>query len=146
MTQRALRALKKSIKHWTRIAEGNGEPGEGMSCADCALCCLFTPKGGTVPNCTRCPVMQRTGLAYCRATPHGEAMTAYERRLRVLVKRADIPESLMIHRRREAMKSLSVRRAAAVELEFLKSLLPPEPQPVTEHQHPNRPKCLKNKS
>lgn len=102
----ALAALKKSIKHWERLACGNPRPGERANAQSCALCGLFlkpTNVGGVVRWCNGCPVKAKTGRDCCDLTPYARASRLFDafnpRRNRFL-------------------------EAAKDELAFLKSLLP----------------------
>lgn len=62
MNEAALKALKKSIKHWEEIVGGKdvfwGAP-------SCALCNEFIEMG-----CHGCPVRGETGRAGCEETPY----------------------------------------------------------------------------
>lgn len=72
MTPETAQALEASIKHWRDNVEAK-TPGQA-SCEelDCALCGLFFER-----NCKGCPVNEKTGLRFCRGTPHGAAVSAH---------------------------------------------------------------------
>ena len=63
MDKIAYKALKKSIKHYTRIILGE-ERSTGAS--DCALCSRFLNRW---TSCSHCPVRLKTGVAGCVDTP-----------------------------------------------------------------------------
>ena len=71
MNKKALKALKESIAHWQRLADG--VKGEQIGPGFCALCGLFnTDTSGAFPdpNCSGCPVYEHTGRKYCGVTPY----------------------------------------------------------------------------
>jgi hypothetical protein len=103
MKPRTLSALKKSIEHWTRLAEGKRQPNELTGPEHCALCGLFLEKDKHGKFCTGCPVKTETGHDTCYGTPYAAAESAGQ----------DF-----------GFDSLKFRRAARKELNFLKSLLP----------------------
>ena len=67
------RAMRGSIEHWTRHAEGRARVGEGTAGEDCDLCRVYTGA-----DCTGCPVKQHTGYPICGNTPWKEARNAFQ--------------------------------------------------------------------
>jgi hypothetical protein len=71
MDSRTLEALKGSIAKWRAIVAGTGEE---SGIYDCPLCALFHPRRAPEPTppapCAGCPVMERTGQAYCAGSPY----------------------------------------------------------------------------
>lgn len=105
-----LKALNESIAHWERMASGDRLPGERVGHKHCALCRLFQPGYDTgEPDCWGCPVERKTGKQYCEGTP-------YQNVLRALARDAG------------SYESKDFKAAAAAERDFLKSLLPEQPQ------------------
>lgn len=103
MNADALAALRGSIPKWEAIVAGTGVD-EGHK--NCRLCAVFRDD-----DCRGCPVQERTGRPNCRSTPY-EAFTdvaTYHSATNGL--RAETPEA---------------KAAAQRELDFLRSLLPPE--------------------
>ena len=96
MTKRQLKALKASINHWTRLANGTQRADEKPLAAHCALCKLYAKAG-----CESCPVKQRTGKSSCLDTPYYKAGDAWS-----------------------SKDPVFFRSRAQEELNFLKSLLP----------------------
>ena len=104
MDDRTLAALNGSIAKWQAIVAGTGDEG---GIFDCPLCALFHPKRNPDPErlpCAGCPVMQRTGQAYCAGSPYDEWNEG--------------PDN-------------DDERIAKEELAFLISLLPPDEPSVT---------------
>lgn len=109
MDKATLKALKGSIKKWEGIVEGTGvDNGD----ENCPLCGKFAHRmdfrSGT--HCEGCPVKAATGLDGCAGSPWidwNDAMLA--RHGRRMDTNATDDETVM---------------CAALELEFLKSLLP----------------------
>jgi hypothetical protein len=95
-----LAALKESIAHWKRLANGKRQKGEEILSSDCALCQTFVVISD---SCYGCPVMALTGESSCRKTPWRGACETWED---------------------YGPDSIEFQRAAFVQLEFLKSLLP----------------------
>jgi hypothetical protein len=63
MNDKTLKALKASIVHWERIAEGK----EGsQACSNCPLCRLLNE------DCGCCPIYLKTGKVACGGTPYCE--------------------------------------------------------------------------
>lgn len=104
MDTRTLTALRRSIKKWEDVAAGTGTD---RGSTNCALCQEFlVPRNGD-HTCSGCPVMVRTGVGYCEATPYIE--WARGTRAGVDGRRAVDDEQ---------------RALARAELDFLRSLLP----------------------
>jgi len=76
MTKVALKALKESISHWKRLANGKAADGESVGPENCALCVKFQLTHDT--HCHKCPIRQKTGQAMCVETPYGKAHVAME--------------------------------------------------------------------
>lgn len=103
MNPTTLQALCESIEHWTRLATGTRKSCEFVGVKDCALCQLFYT--GYSPNsCVGCPVMQATKQRFCKNSPYKDASKASY----------------------FGYNSVEFKEAAQRELDFLKSLLPPE--------------------
>ena len=66
MTPTVLKALKGSIKKWTNILN---EEGYNKGAANCPLCTHFTDDEDDI-DCTKCPVMKKTGSSGCDETPY----------------------------------------------------------------------------
>lgn len=103
MKPKTLKALKKSIEHWTRLVNGKRAPNEVTGPEHCALCSLFLDKDKDGNFCTGCPVKAKTGYDTCFGTPYAAAERTGN----------DF-----------GFDSPQFRRAARKELNFLKSLLP----------------------
>lgn len=68
------KALRDSIRHWTRLEKGISLPGETVGMKDCALCCLHRDEAnGKVDGCYNCPIGKMTGLSFCEGTPYEDA-------------------------------------------------------------------------
>ena len=104
MTPQALTALKLSIAHWRRMAEGNRNKGDKPTGSQCALCIEFRKYS----SCDGCPVQIHAGTHMCNCTPYYSAHIAY----------IDY-----------GPKSPEFKAAARKELEFLESLLPKGEKP-----------------
>lgn len=109
LTQKAVRALRKSIKHWERMRKA--DPNEARECPnanDCDLCNKFRKlhelNGGHF--CDGCPVKAKTGLDSCLGTPFAKAADAFG------------------NFRSGYGSRLNWKRLATKEIRFLKSLLP----------------------
>jgi hypothetical protein len=103
MKQDILKALKASIVHWERIAEGK----EGSRASyNCPLCKLLNEE------CGDCPVALKTGKCGCEGTPY--------------YKFGSIGEDKYTEPKWLGMFAVSreAKLAALEEVKFLKSLLP----------------------
>lgn len=108
MDEATIRALQASIDHWQRFADGTSAPDERPYANHCALCQLFfdtTEDDGLFLPCRGCPVFNATGQEECDGSPYNAARDAFAE---------------------HGKDSSEFRAAAAVELAFLKSLMPPE--------------------
>lgn len=101
MTNVALKALRGSIEKWEKIVAGTGVD---RGCTNCPLCDEFRDGG-----CAGCPVKSRTGMRGCEGTPYDAWMS--ETVFNGFGRGAD---------------SADAKAAAQAELDFLRSLLPPE--------------------
>lgn len=104
MNAKTLKALKASIRHWERMANGKSIQGEGVTWEYCELCKMFLSID-LFPNredCRLCPVKLRTGRRHCDRTPWRAASLAWH----------------------NGANSEEFMKAARKELTFLKSLLP----------------------
>lgn len=101
MTHETLEALKNSIAHWERLASGTGTEYESPYVEHCDLCKEFLKDS----KCTGCPVALATGHNHCVGSPWEKAGDAW------------------IEHGRNSSDFLN---AAAIQLAFLKSLLPKE--------------------
>ena len=99
MKAKTLKALRKSIAHWKRLATGKRHTGEDVGPFHCALCEMFFHE----EDCRGCPVRERTGKSTCQDSPYHDAWEAAEL---------------------TSLDSASFKKKAAIELAFLKSLLP----------------------
>lgn len=112
MKPETLEALKKSIKHWEQLRDGESKDTIGPH--SCALCQMFwkrhTCDSGSSVKCDGCPVAARSGKPGCIDTPY-ELLTDDEWTLRY-ESESDLQQS-------DEFKSM-----AALELKFLVSLLP----------------------
>ena len=112
MNARTLKALKASIEHWKRHANGTAKFTEQVYAPDCALCEMFLVSDCNDENrCHGCPIMERTGKAMCADTPWLKAELRYWRS----------PKG----------KSAQFKAAAKEMVKFLKSLLPKTRKPKT---------------
>lgn len=102
MNKKTLTALKRSIAHWERLANGKRRAYEDIGPEDCALCDLFLHK-----ECEGCPVFGKTLVRGCNGTPYSHAHFV------IMNSKMDDP-----------FDDPLFRRAAKTELRFLKSLLP----------------------
>lgn len=102
MSAETLEALRGSIAKWQERAAGKNTRASAESCP---LCRLFnTPKKEIERTaCDGCPVAEKTGQSYCDGTPYEDYQIAR-------------------HRDDDSGRIDAAKR----ELEFLKSLLPPE--------------------
>ncbi len=104
MNKETLKALRRSIRKWEKLAEGKGAD-KGMD--NCPLCKMF-------PSCQECPVFEKTGYRDCVETPYISWGVHHVKKHRGglitnLVPAKGCPECLTL---------------AAKELFFLRSLLP----------------------
>jgi hypothetical protein len=105
MNARTLKALKESIEHWRRIAEGKEcEHGRDND----PLCELFW-----AGECTSCPVAKK-GWGGCCGTPYGEWKGHHFE--------SHLPESLGQQGRKA--RCPKCKEIALKEVAFLESLLP----------------------
>lgn len=108
MDDATIQALQKSIDHWQRFADGTSAPTERPYASHCALCQRFFDvwdDEGNRLSCTSCPVFLTTGQEECGGSPYEDARDAFVN---------------------HGKESIEFRAAAALELAFLKSLMPPE--------------------
>ena len=117
MNKKTFTALQGSIAKWEAIAKGEGFDGGSE---DCPLCIALKYEGHYEghSDCTKCPVMQRTGKDYCKDSPYVAWGSSLER----------IHGSWVTGSRRVVMvngvKNKTLVRRARDEVKFLKSLLP----------------------
>ena len=102
MTDQALAALKESIDHWRRMAEGRAENGETPGGKDCPLCRIFA-SAPCWHGCAGCPVSEMTRCSNCKETPWLAANLSFNQ---------------------HGPTSDHFKAAAQKELAFLESLLP----------------------
>lgn len=62
-------ALRESIGHWERLANGTAPETESIHSKDCALCSVFLQHGKRQSDCVGCPIYAKTGRKYCSGTP-----------------------------------------------------------------------------
>jgi hypothetical protein len=106
LNEQQLTALKDSIEHWRRMAEGVPNVGEEPYSSDCSLCTQFRYSNYSNDYsgyCIDCPVAISVLHGYCARTPYRAAEEAF---------------SLY------GGNSIQFKAAARKELEFLESLLP----------------------
>jgi hypothetical protein len=110
MDKKTLEALRGSIEKWTRIVAGTTED-EGHD--DCPLCQMFfrRPNPAALVTCEGCPVAAASGRPNCQKTPYVAYAEARED-----------GESTQP----AAARTAQLSKLAEAELEFLKSLLPPD--------------------
>lgn len=99
MNKTALKALKQSIAHWTRLSTGKPRKGETPTWVYCSLCKLYLND----KKCIGCPVQFQTKKISCDGTPYQEAFYTWKK---------------------FGIDSFEFKKAAEKELGFLKSLLP----------------------
>ena len=105
MDKRTRTALEGSIAKWEAIVAGTGTD-EGTE--NCPLCQLFfTMRGPQQLFCEGCPVKERTGQTCCEGSPYQEW--------------GENPYA----------SGDEAKRIAQAEVDFLRSLLPPEPDLAT---------------
>lgn len=109
MEQRALKALKGSIRKWEKIVAGTGRDKGGDNCP---LCLEFNDRFSQEPVCEGCPVYEKTGKTLCDNSPYDEWL-----RLVHAPQRQQNPGGFKVENAKE-------KRAAQKELDFLRSLLP----------------------
>lgn len=104
MSKGDLAALKASILHWEENVAAKTPDEAGVQPEDCALCQKFWRRD----SCIGCPVARRTGQSYCEGSPYLDAVDA------------------LTNWENGTGSRKAFRKAAKAEVEFLKSLLPPE--------------------
>lgn len=109
MDARTLEALKASIAKWERNAVAARKIQAHVFGDSCPLCKLFP--GSQIGNCKGCPVFERTLEHGCKGSPW----------FRAAVARNDWVWG--------SGKRSTFHAAAREEVDFLKSLLPPEEAP-----------------
>lgn len=108
MDAKTLEALRGSIAKWEGIVAGEEVDDGGDNCPLCQIFNASTDRRD--PACNGCPVRERTGMPFCSGSPYADAVDAEED---------------------EGADSDEYRVAAQAELDFLKSLLPPDTAAVT---------------
>lgn len=111
MKPEVLEALKKSIKHWEQLRDGESKDVIGPH--SCALCQMFwkPTQGSTIKvKCDGCPVDARSGIAGCIDTPYD------------LMADSDWQERYNCES--DWQQTEEFKNMAALELKFLVSLLP----------------------
>lgn len=74
MPKKTLTALKQSIAHWERHANGKARKKEEIYAQDCALCKIFYKRiDDQKICCAGCPVRQKTGKPICQGSPWMDA-------------------------------------------------------------------------
>lgn len=106
MDEKTLNALKASIQHWEDNAVALKATSASIGSDDCALCSLFLYNR----ECWGCPVRDKTEEHWCKGTPYIKAANAWDRWY-FDAKNTSRDE---------------FHAAARAEVEFLKSLLPPD--------------------
>ena len=109
MNAKALEALKGSIAKWEAIVDGSGTD-NGQK--DCPLCQIFDQEPEDPDEyepCAGCPVAEETGMDGCSGTPYTSWRNSHP--------------SLNFPYRVDTNEQ---RACAQAELDFLRSLLPPE--------------------
>ena len=104
MDERTLTALKGSIAKWEAIVAGTDND---RGAKNCTLCQAF-------PDCDGCPVAEETGQDDCEGSPYEET--------RYFEARSDA-NGTYLGRAPVTPEDFAIARA---ELDFLRSLLPPE--------------------
>jgi len=101
MDKKTLEALTGSIRKWEGIVAGTEED---LGSKNCPLCALFYNEEASAlhSDCVGCPVFAKTGKRYCVGSPYVEYCKNYGQ---------------------------EQETAAQKELDFLRSLLPPEEIP-----------------
>lgn len=121
MTQRALRALKKSIRKWKDIVDHKGGD---KGTQNCALCHYFMGRAAEksseedVGECEGCPVSGKTGFDLCSGSPY-QIWNDHQHRDH---EDLDDPKERLSLR----IECEECHLLAQEEWEFLKSLLPKE--------------------
>lgn len=106
MTPKVREALEASIKHWEKNRDVLTPSDVSYSPENCALCQLFFY--GHPNRCIGCPIRGRTGRPLCEDTPYEDAVNARNDWKNGYASQEDF------------------QAAAQAEVDFLKSLLPPE--------------------
>lgn len=106
MTPEVREALEASIKHWEENRDALTPSDVRYSPENCALCELFFYNAPT--RCIGCPIQERTGRTLCEDTPYEDAVNARNAWKNGYASQEDF------------------QAAAQAEVDFLKSLLPPE--------------------
>jgi len=112
LSKRKEKALRQSIAHWERMANGKrrkmfnhatgGYELEEPFAGFCSLCVIFSFNGLRSSVCTKCPVYMKTGRENCDNTPYEVAEYAFYR---------------------YGIDSYEFKKSAQEEVDFLKSLL-----------------------
>lgn len=76
MNAKTLQGLKDSIEKWRQIERGEMPD---LKSHNCGLCLAVSDKSGNI-DCTKCPVMQKTGKASCCETPYDKWLDTQLRR------------------------------------------------------------------
>ena len=105
MDKRTRTALEGSIAKWEAIVAGTGTDEGAENCPLCQL--FFTRRGPQQLFCEGCPVKERTGQPCCEGSPYQEW--------------SENPHA----------SGDEAKRIAQAEVDFLRSLLPPEPDLAT---------------
>lgn len=117
MSPKTYNALKKSIKHWRRLAEGKEEREETPLSHWCALCDIFLIRN----KCVGCPVNDATEGHSCNHSPWERAVRTY-----IIWKQLGTPPVPLPLSGAYAEAERMFRDAAKLELQFLEGLLPKE--------------------
>ena len=110
MKKMVVAALKRSIKKWQKIVDGEGAD-EGPY--NCALCQMFND---SEHMCRGCPVYGRTGETYCAETPYTKWIQFAEKKL-------GSPSGARLADFDDDDRSRA-KKLAQAELKFLEKLLP----------------------
>lgn len=74
-TPESIKAWRKSVAHWRRMATGKAKLTETPGGKSCSLCSVFFDMHSY--TCGKCPVKQATGNNNCVGSPWGRANDAY---------------------------------------------------------------------
>ena len=112
MSPSTLHALQASIRHWEALAATTTADQIAIGPDKCGLCkeFWFTPE--RIDQCKGCPVFEKTGERFCGSSPFEKANSLWD----------SWDED-------EEFPWKEWKEAAQEELDFLRSLLPPESQP-----------------